>query len=55
MTYQEFNHEVNSLDGNIARICVSDDIKEVESSFFWALKRLIRIYEYRHRILEAEK
>lgn len=47
LTNDELNrirHEEDMLKGNINRMCVADDIKELEDMYNWATKRLFRIY-----------
>lgn len=48
------NSEIDSLDGNVARICVSDSIEEIISSLGFAVDRLnmlaySRIKELTHK------
>lgn len=47
LTADELNRirdEEDMLKGNINRMCVCDDIKELEDMYSWATKRLFRIY-----------
>lgn len=44
--YNELRNEIDSLRGNINRICVTDDINELESSYEFAKQRLYNIYFY---------
>lgn len=43
---------LNSLQGNINRMCVTEDEKELESMYQWAKRRIDTIYEYNKRKLE---
>ncbi len=55
MTEQEFETEKDMLRGNLGRMCVSDDKKEVFQMYRIACKRLERIYLYNcDRIDQAE-
>ena len=44
--YNELCNEMDLLDGNINRICVTKDEKELESMYKFAKKRLEEIYNY---------
>ena len=47
LTDDELNrirNEEDMLKGNINRMCICDDIKELEDMYNWATKRLFRIY-----------
>ncbi len=46
MNESEVHSELDMLRGNLCRICVSDDPKEVFQMYEYAKKRLDRIYEY---------
>lgn len=48
MTEQEFEQEKDMLYGNINRMCVSDDAKEILNMYNFACKRLERIYHYNY-------
>lgn len=54
MDRQEFEIEKDMLKGNITRICISDDIKEIKSMRDWAVRRLDDIVEYRIKQLNKE-
>ncbi|MDO4327518.1 MAG: hypothetical protein Q4E24_16095 [bacterium] len=43
---------LNLLQGNINRMCVTEDEKELESMYQWAKRRIDTIYEYNKRKLE---
>lgn len=45
MTRQELYNEIGMLNGNVNRMCVTDDVKELESMKDWAVKRIQTIYE----------
>lgn len=45
MSHQELMNQVDMLKGNINRICVSDDIEEIESMYKFALMRLEKIHD----------
>ena len=46
MTKEECNNEIEMLKGNINRMCVTDNIKELESMFIFAGMRLVVIKDY---------
>ena len=48
------NNEVDMLKGDINRMCVTDDLKELKQSYTYALKRLNSIFEYKRKVLEGE-
>lgn len=45
--YKEFRFEVDSLQGNINRMCVTDSTEELSSMRNWAHSRINLIYEMR--------
>ena len=45
--------ELRMLDGNIARICMTDSLEELERMKAWAEKRIGLIYEKRKEDLTA--
>lgn len=49
--YKEHRNEIDMLNGNIARVCVTDDIDDLRFNHSIALNRLERIFEYRLKIL----
>ncbi|MBO4541636.1 MAG: hypothetical protein J5725_00490 [Bacteroidales bacterium] len=56
MTQQELNNEVDMLEGNINRMCVTDDMKELCKMFEYARLRIERIYQYnKERLLVEEE
>jgi hypothetical protein len=44
--YNELKNERDSLDGNLNRMCVTDEESELESKHQWVLRRVQSIYEY---------
>lgn len=54
-SFEAFNSEVDMLKGNIARICVSDDVQEIKEHTGYALTRLYQISDYRIRKLSENK
>ena len=52
--YKILHWEVDSLQGNINRMCVTDDEKELLSMHEWALKRVERIFELRQADFHRE-
>ena len=42
---QRIQIEEDMLKGNINRMCVTDDLKEMEAMRTWALSRVKRIYD----------
>ena len=56
MTQQELYNEVDMLEGNINRMCVTDDIKELCNMIEYARVRIERIYQYnKERLLGKEE
>ena len=43
---QQLRNEINMLDGNVSRMCLTDDKNELNSMFEWALHRISEIYNY---------
>ena len=54
MDRQDFEIEKDMLKGNIARICISDDIEEIRSMRNWAIIRLEAMVGYRVEQLSKE-
>lgn len=54
MTRQELMNECDMLKGNINRMMVTDDVKELRSMYDWACKRLSRIQNERYQKLVVE-
>lgn len=52
MTHQELLNESDMLEGNINRMMVTDDIKELREMYDWACKRLAKIYTVRFEELD---
>lgn len=44
--YNELRNEINMLQGNINRICISDDIEEIKKMYEFAKRRIDDIYQY---------
>lgn len=42
---KELNHELDSLEGNINRMCVTDEVRELSDMSDWAHMRIQQIYE----------
>lgn len=40
---KELDMQIDMLNGNIYRMCVSDDVEEVKSMYEWAKKRIDEI------------
>lgn len=49
--YKKFMFETDMLNGNINRICVTDDLEECQKNYKFALDQLKRIYEYRCKVI----
>ena len=45
-------NEIHMLEGNINRLCVTDDRKEIETMREWAKIRVDIIADYRLKVLE---
>lgn len=48
----EKEHELRMLDGNIARISVTDDLQELDNHYKWAIERIKALYQYKYLKLE---
>lgn len=46
------NNEVDMLNGNINRMCITSDLKELEKMYKFAKKRIDSIFEYKKYLLE---
>ena len=55
LTHQEKRNELDMLEGNIARICVSDSVEEVAASLGFAIDRLGLLAYSRIKELESKK
>lgn len=56
MTQQELNNEVDMLEGNINRMCVTKDIKELCNMIEYARLRIERIYQHnKERLLGKDE
>lgn len=53
--YQDFRNEIDMLNGNIARICVTDNLSELDSMFSYAMKRLNSIVDYKCKKIRGHK
>ena len=51
MDIQEARIESDMLEGNIARMFLTDDVTELIRMYEFAKKRIERIYEYHHKRL----
>lgn len=52
---QELYLETKSLEGNINRMCVTDNAEELEKMKAWAISRIERIFQFNsQRILEKQ-
>ena len=45
--YNRIRSEADMLEGNISRMCVTSDVKELHSSLTYAVCRLVYIYNAR--------
>ncbi|GHV41302.1 hypothetical protein FACS189490_07920 [Clostridia bacterium] len=46
MNYNEFRNEVDALQGNINRMCVTNNLHELVSMRDWADRRIDKIYSF---------
>lgn len=57
--YQDFKHEQDNitdmLDGNICRMCVCEDEKELYTQFFNANKRLVQLLELQKKKFKKQE
>lgn len=51
---QEINEIVRMLEGNINRMCVTNDEKELLSMYNWALDRLSMLFEARCKEIQIK-
>ena len=54
MTQQELNNEVDMLEGNINRMCVTKDKVELFKMFTYARVRIERIYQHNKERLSGK-
>ena len=52
--YQELTLEIDTLKGNINRMCVTDDIKELYKRYDYIKVNLKKIYQYNINRFEKE-
>lgn len=55
MNRQELEIEIDMLQGNINRMCVTDDDAELASMQQWAKRRIDQIYLYNHQRLREKE
>lgn len=55
LTQQEFEQEKDLLNGDISRICVTDNLDELCLEYSYARKRLERIFRVRHMEISNKK
>lgn len=55
MNRQKLEIEIDMLQGNINRMCVTGDDAELASMQQWAKKRIDRIYLYNHQRLREQE
>ena len=55
MTRQQLVNECDMLQGNINRMMVTDDPKDLLDNYEWACKRLFRIHLERVKNLDEDK
>lgn len=46
-TYNELKNEIDMLQGNINRMMISDDIKEIANMYYFATRRLSNVFKKR--------
>lgn len=54
MDNRDFRNEIEMLNGNICRICVSNDVEEINSMCDFAIKRILEIKHFRLEQLNKE-
>ena len=52
--YRELNVEIDMLHGNINRICLTDNIVELNKMLYYAELRLKLIYEYNEKRINSQ-
>lgn len=52
---KELINMCDMLQGNLNRICVSNNIHEIDEQYDYARKRLAAIYAYRYQITKTEQ
>lgn len=55
MTYNEFRFEVDLLQGNINRMCVTNDKKELSDMRDWAKRRIDKIFDYQQNQITGKE
>lgn len=50
--YDELRNELDTLYGNVNRICVTNDISEIEKRYQLVVNAMFRIYVYRKNVVE---
>lgn len=53
--YDEMHNEVNMLNGNINRMCITSDKYELYRMYEFAIKRVEAVYEYNLNRLEQKE
>lgn len=53
--YAQLRNEIDMVDGNMARMCVTSSIEELEGMFYYAQERINAIYNYNLKRLKANE
>lgn len=53
--YAQLRNEIDMVDGNMARMCVTSSIEELEGMLYYALERINAIYNYNLERLKANE
>lgn len=53
--YAQLRNEMDMVDGNMARMCVTSSIEELEGMFYYAQERINAIYNYNLKRLKANE
>lgn len=53
--YAQLRNEIDMVDGNMARMCVTSSIEELEGMLYYALERINAIYNYNLKRLKANE
>ena len=53
--YAQLRNEMDMVDGNMARMCITSSIEELEGMLSYALERINAIYNYNLKRLKANE
>ena len=53
--YAQLRNEMDMVDGNMARMCITSSTEELEGMLYYALERINAIYNYNLKRLKANE